>query len=469
MLTTEPNYLRKSHRVDLPMLVRLGENVFRAHDWSLTGVGIEDCDLELEENQIIDAVISLPMPDSQLDLRVKLQFKRHHGKVAGFEFYQLSQKNRRILRHYIELAVEGKLDNIEDMVAVVTAPEISTPIQEALNLSELEEETLVARFRLRSTLSILVGLLFLMLLVATLFYNTTYRVAATGIVTGNLRKVSSGANGLVTQVFVSQGQPVDNGEPLLNIRDEQFDRQIAALEQRQAKLRQQLSRIENASAPQQMSILQQLQAFAEQRGRELENARKLYAKRLISVKDLNYIENQYRQALINLTREQESHRGSFVASQVEAEATRKALEEVNTRLAELRAKGAEIPVVSPTNGQVFNLPVEPGQRVTASTTVAVIQADRTPYVLIRLLNADAIKLQPGMKANVVVPLLNREYTATVNAIGYTAVNSEVSFSQEASLNETLIKLTFDDPAVRLPANLRVNVWIQTFDWNSWLP
>ncbi len=468
MLTSEPNYLRKSHRVDLPLWVRIGEETYRAHDWSLTGVGIQDFQLNATADQVFEATLQLPMPDAQLDLWVQLQFKRHHGDIAGFEFYQLGQKARSILRHYIELAVEGKLGNVEDLVAVVTAPEVATPIQDALNLSELEEETLVSRFRLRSTLSIVTGLVFLLLLVATLFYNTTYRVAATGIVTGNLRKVSAGVNGLVTRLLVHQNQVLQTGQPLLTVRDEQYDSQIASLEQRQQQLQQQLAERENTSQTGKKRILEQLRAFAEIRKAELDRARSLYEQRLISFKDLNYVENQYRQALLNLTREQENTRGSTQASLAEAEPTRKALTEVNQRLQELRAKGAERQIPSPTSGTVFNLPVEPGQRVTAGSTVAVIQADRTPFILIRLLNADAIKLQPGMSANVVAPLLNREYQATVDAIGYTAVNSEVSFSQEASLNETLVKLTFNNPDVRLPANLRVKIWIQTFTWPDWL-
>ena len=464
MLSTEPNNLRKSHRVSLPMRVTIGERTYRVRDWSLTGIGVEGFTETLGPDEVLEAILILPMTDSTLSLRVALRFVRRHGEVAGFEYHELSQRNRRILRHYIELAVEGKLDNVEDLIAVATAPEINTPIQDALNLSDLEEENLVARFRLHSTFSITVAVIFVLLVIATLFYNTTYRISATGVVAGNLRKISAGVNGLVTRVQVHENALVEPRQPLVGIRDEQFDRQMASLEQRQQQLREKLAILESSKDDPHVRLLEELHTFARVREEELERARKLFSERLITSKDLGYVENQYRQAMLNLTRELESSRAGDHASEAERAVLRKSLEELDRRIAELRSKGAVRTVLSPVSGMVFNLPVEVGQRVTAGTTVVLLEEDKTPFVLIRLLNSDAIKLKPGMKANVVVPFLDREYGATVEAIGYSAVNSEVSFSQEASLNETLVKLVLDDPDVRLPANTRVKVWIQTFQW-----
>ncbi len=447
------------------MRVTIGEQTYRVRDWSLTGIGIEGFLQTPEPGEVLEAILILPMTDSTLSLRVELRFVRRHGEVAGFEYHELSQRNRRILRHYIELAVEGKLDNVEDLIAVATAPEINTPIQDALNLSDLEEENLVARFRLHSTFAITAAVIFILLVIATLFYNTTYRISATGVVTGNLRKISAGVNGLVSRVQVHENELVEPQQPLVGIRDEQFDRQVASLEQRQLRLREKLAILESSKSDPHVRLLEELRTFAKVREEELEKARKLFSERLITSKDLGYVENQYRQALVNLTRELESSGVGNRAREAERVVLRRSLEELDRRLEELHAKGAEKTVLSPVSGMIFNMPVEVGQRVTAGMTVALLEEDKAPFVLIRLLNSDAIKLKPGMKANVVVPFLDREYGAMVDAIGYSAVNSEVSFSQEASLNETLVKLVLDDPDVRLPANTRVKVWIQTFQWS----
>jgi hypothetical protein len=40
---------------------------------------------------------------------------------------------------------------------------------------------------------------------------------------------------------------------------------------------------------------------------------------------------------------------------------------------------------------------------------------------------------------------------------------------EGGLNETLVKLEFDDRKVRLPANARVTVWVKTLSgFGGWL-
>lgn len=462
MITTEPNYQRKSHRVNLPLLIQVNGTTYRTRDWSMTGVGIEDYDSAIEPEEMIDAVLIFPMKDSMLNLNVKLTFKRKHGSSSGFEFTDLGQRNHRILRHYIELAVEGKLDNVEDLVAVMTAPAINTPINEALALSDLEEEGIVHRFRYRSFLTISIGVIFVLLVLTTLFYNTTYRISGTGIISGNLRKISAGVNGVVQQVNTQENAHIKAGQALVNIHDEQYDQQISQLEQRYKQLLAQQEQSFNQSDSMHINLLEEIKEMYLHHKQELARAQKLYKEHHITIKDLRYIENQYNQSAINLARQQESRLGSVEADQIKAAANNRELKELEKRIKNLRIKGATVIVTSPETGFTYNLAVKPGTRVTSGDVVAIIQEDHAPFILLRMLNEDAIKLEPGMTAKVVVPFLKREYEATVTAIGYSAVNAKVSFSQEASQNETLVKMEFLDKEVRLPANTRVKVWIQTF-------
>ncbi|BAN69252.1 hypothetical protein EBS_1358 [endosymbiont of unidentified scaly snail isolate Monju] len=451
------------------MVVIIGERAYRTRDWSLTGVGLEDFDQEIRPGEVVSATLRLPMQGSRLELQQALRFTGQHGDVFGFEFHELRPRNRRILRHYVELAVEGKLDNVEDLIAVVTAPEVSTPIQEALNLADLDNEELISRFRFRSALTLVFAFLFLVLLLATLFYNTTYRVSGVGVITGNLTKVSAGTVGVVTQVMKQANQPVKAGEIIAYIADEKYDQQIALLEQRQIELRKKLALVETARAGITNALIDELEELVKTREKELNRARRLHRERLISFKDLAYIENQYRQARIALARERRQSETRQTSTLAEETSLKRALTELEKRLVELRRQGDIRPVVSPSSGLVFNTGIQKGQRVSAATTIALLQDDRAPYVLLSLPVESALKLSPGMKATVVVPRLRREYSATITALGYSAVNPEVTISQEASLNETLVKLTLDDPKVRLPAHLRVNVWVKTFSWRWLLP
>ena len=59
-----------------------------------------------------------------------------------------------------------------------------------------------------------------------------------------------------------------------------------------------------------------------------------------------------------------------------------------------------------------------------------------------------------------VPFQNRKYTATVAAIGLNAATAAAPVTQEGGLDQTLVKLDFDDKSVRLPANARVTAWVR---------
>ena len=463
MLTKEKNFRRKAHRVNLPVKITIGGRSYRTHDWSVSGVGIQDFDRPLEAGETIEAVISLPMEDAQIDLRVMLSFVARHGDVSGFCFEKIAPRTRQILRHYIELAVEGRLDHVEDLIAVVTSPEIPTPIGDALNLSDLEEENLLARFRTRSRLALLVALAFFVLLVATLFYNTTYRVAGNGVVGGNLRSLDAGVDGTVTRLDVASGDPVLPGKPLLVVRDERYDAEIAAKLTRIHQLEYRLSQLPPEDAPA-SALIDELQAMVDRRARDLERARKLYEARVISFKDKSFVENQYHQARIDLARQRETRARARTLSSAERRHLETTLADLKGELEQLRRRGASHTVSSPVPGRVFSTPVRAGQRVSAGTPVISIQEDRPPYVLLKLPNRDALKLSPGMKAEILVPFSGRRYRGTVEAFGYSAVNNDVPVTQEASLNETLVKIILDDDRVRLPPNLRVEVWIRTFEW-----
>jgi hypothetical protein len=66
-----------------------------------------------------------------------------------------------------------------------------------------------------------------------------------------------------------------------------------------------------------------------------------------------------------------------------------------------------------------------------------------------------------------VPFEDRRYEAKVSAVGLSAATAAAPVTQEGGLNETLVKLDFQDRKVRLPANARVNVWIRnpTLPWS----
>jgi multidrug resistance efflux pump len=128
----------------------------------------------------------------------------------------------------------------------------------------------------------------------------------------------------------------------------------------------------------------------------------------------------------------------------------------------LSRQASDQTVVAPRKGKVFAVDKVAGEYVSARDPVVLLESDVTPSVVLRLPNDDALKLKLGMPATVYVPFEDRRYPATISAIGLAAVNAASLPTMEGGLNETLIKLEFEDKKVRLPANARVNVWVRTF-------
>ena len=435
MITREPNLQRKSYRIDLPLIVEIEGKACPAKDWSTTGVALTGLEKDLEVGAILPAKIVFPMIESVLTIPVKLIFRAKRGDAFGFEFHEMSARNKRVLRHYIELAVEGKLGNLEDMVAITTAPLIQSPIEGVINFSELESEGVLKEFKKRSYLAVALGVLFLALAVGLLYYNAAYKIEGTGLISGNIVRVTANSDGRMRSILVKLNTFVDANTPLFTIEDPNLRSEIEALDQEG----KQFVTAKQPSAPSHVSaekgLLSSLRDEYEQYKVEFANAQHLYQKQIISNKDLSLAATRYYQV-----------RSNYLKLKQASEQT----------------------THSPSKGKIFQINKTPGEYVKATDPVVLLESDVTPSVLVRLLNDDVLKLSIGMSATIHVPYENKNYRAVVSAIGHAAVNAESTMSMESSLNETVVKLDFIDKQVRLPANIRVKVWIKTL-FNTELP
>lgn len=435
MITREPNLQRKSHRVDLPLYVEIEGKTCPAKDWSTTGVGLTGLEKAPEVGAILPAKIVFPMIESVLAISVKLVFKAKRGDMFGFEFHEMSARNKRVLRYYIELAIEGKLENLENLVAVTTMPGVRSPIEDALNFSELESEGVLKEFKKRSYLTVALGVVFLVTVVGLLYYNIVYKIEGTGLISGNIERVTANSAGMVRTILVKSDTFVDVNTPLFTVEDPGLRSEIEALDQDGKQLVTAKQPSVSERVPAEKGLLSSLRDEYEQHKVEFANAQYLYQKQIISNKDLFLAATRYYQVRTN-----------YLKLKQEAEQT----------------------VYSPSKGRIFQINKTPGEYVKATDPVVLLESDVTPTVLVRLLNDDVLKLSIGMPATVYVPYENKKYQAVVSAVGHAAVNADSTMSMESSLNETIVKLDFIDKQVRLPANIRVKVWIRTL-FNTELP
>ncbi len=452
----ESNSQRRAHRVDLPMAVEIGGRTFVVHDWSVGGLAIADPgDLRLAKGETLEARLRIPMRGASLVLPVRLRVVACDERMARFSFVDLSPRNRRILRQYIELGVEGRLDNVEDMVSLLVQPELPSPIADALVLSEAEQEELHCAFRKRGSLALLFGLLFIIGLAATLFYNTVYRVEALGVALGTVRTVSAGVTGVVTEMRVREGEPVRKGDPLFRLDDRELTIELARLDREIALLDERLRLATGKPGRTARRATGGPGEPAAVHGRRLKAG-------LLPV-PLELLRRLAEAPTIGIDAAPEN-RGRSVDAE---ESTLLALERERIRLRAARERTAlqlaARSVRAPVAGRVYRIARQPGDHVGPEEPVLLLATDGPPLIVARLRQEDTLDLAPGMEGMVAVPASGQHFPARIRSIGATPVKIDFTSTMEVSLGETLITLEPLDPDLRLEPFTRVTVWIRTFD------
>ena len=458
MISREANLPRKAMRVAIPLFVGIDGKTYPARDWSTSGVGLSDMEKVPAEGGIVPAQLSFPMLESTLTIPVQLLYRSSHDGVHGFEFHDLSPRNRKILRQYIELSLDGKLADVEDIVSAAAFPATAAGSQAPLALGSAP----LARrpHRARMVGSVLAGIAVLAAAAGIGYYNLTYQLEGTGFVSGSIARVTANHDGQMGRMLVEPGARVEANTPLFAVDNPQLRNEIEALEQHVAQLGAEQARLANARRAAEAGLLQSLRGDWSARQAELANARKLFESGAITQRDLMMVANQAQDLRVNYLR-QVAEGASRTQSLENSDAVQRMRLELATKKVLLARQEAERVVRAPVRGRVYHVDRQPGEFVSAQDPVVLLEADVTPSVFLRVPNDDALKLKLGMPAQIYVPYQDRKYEATVAAVGLSAATaSAAAINQEVGQNETLVKLDFQDRKVRLPVNARVNVWIR---------
>lgn len=460
MLTREFNYMRKSQRVDIPLLVRLGGKIYKTSDWSLTGLGMLDYEGEISPGEVREMKLVLPIVGASLHIDVQAVCRNVRGGITGFEFIDLSSRHKRVLRHYIELSLEGKLDRLEDLLSDFTVPDIETPIKEALNITEEEQVSLLRKFRSRAFLTVAAGFLLMGYILFTLVYNTVFVYETVGVAAGNLVQITAGTGGFLKKHHVKVGDAVRAGDILFDLDDTKYVEELRKNDERleqQKNLLLQMKESVQLSKP--SKLLDLLREDFARKKEDMQNAEKLYRGQVISIKDYKYIENEYQRAQINFIREEEIRTNDREAEGKRREAIENKIEFLTGERQRLLRDLEAVRVKSPINGVVFTISFFTGEVLTPNDVVVTLATSENPFVLFKMPSRESGKAQLGMKARIYSFETGRTYDGTISSIGYSAINPRSTLLQEVSLEQTVIKVDLLGGDVDIPLNSRVDVWV----------
>jgi multidrug resistance efflux pump len=461
MLTREFNYMRKSQRVDIPLLVQIGTEVYKTANWSMTGLGLLDFTGDHTVGEALSVRLILPISGASINIDVQVVLKNRRGQITGFEFSNLSERHKRVLRHYVELSLDGNLDNIEDLLSDFAVPEIETPIKEALNITEEEQVSLLRKFRSRAFLTVTAGFLLMGYIIFTLVYNYIFVYRTVGVVSGDLLQVVAGNSGSLKRHYVKVGENVHTNEILFDLDDarmleqlrqneEQIERQLATIEQLNT------GRLPNAPS----RLLELLHDDYRQMEQEFHNAEQLYRQKVISIKDFSFVENNFSRARINYQREleqQEASRQTLIEKEnvlvLQLDLLRNERQRLLENLETLRVR-------SPINGTVFTIDYHSGEYLSPTDVVVTLSTPDNPFVLFKMPSKQSGRTQLGMRTRVYSFETDQTYEGAISSIGYSAINPRTTLLQEVSLEQTVIKVDLIGDEITIPLNSRVEIWVQ---------
>lgn len=456
MAVIESNQMRRAHRIDIPLVVVVNGVAYKSKDWSMTGVGIDDLNIELKLDDIIDASIVLALKEAKIEIPVKLQFKVKRGSVSGFEFNQISEKNKRVLREFLELSIEGKLEHIDGLISIYNEPVINSPIKETVVLSDEEDSLLKKEFLKRSKLYIKLAIAFFILLIATVYYNTSYVYRSIGTVSGNFIKIAPNISGKIRKIDVKVGDKISKQDILFELDDKMILNKIDIIDAKLINLKN-YGGGNTQTTKTNSQLLRLLKKELNRTYNSYKSAQELYREKIITINDLRKVEESYSRARIKYLQEKNRYSnqrtGMGSSSSIISLVTQFELkrEELINTLNYLR-------VFSPFDGVVYAIKSHKGDYVNAKDEVIVLETDEVSFVVCKLKQDEALKIKKGMEVKIYASSTDETYSAHVETIGNLSLNTKSEITNEVSLKEVTLKVVFDDKNVRLPLNERVKVW-----------
>jgi len=461
MITREYNYMRKSQRVNIPLLVVIENEVYKVSDWSMTGVGILELKIFVSIGDKLSAKLILPVQNASIHLEVTIICRNKRDKITGFEFLDLTDRNKRVLRHYVELMLEGKIDNLEDLVSDFSMPEIETPIKEALNMTEEEQMSLLRKFRSRGFLALFAGISLALFILFTLFYNTILVYKTVGVVVGNIIHVTSGKSGDLKRIYVRVGDEIHVNDVLFDLYDfnllEKIEKNSAAITNQHEKLNEVGKTEDNDTEDDILALL--LQEF-KRKEKEYQNARRLFENGAISIKDFQFVENSWSNAKISYKKYKQQKDRTTKTVKEKRDLIQLKIDYLTSERQELLKQLEELRIKSQINGVVYNVSYSQGEHVAPDDVIMTLATRRNPYILFKIPSHQSARVNLGMNARVYSFETGKTYDGTISSIGYSSINPRSNLLQEVSLEQTVIKVDLAGPAMDMPLNSRVEVWVK---------
>jgi multidrug resistance efflux pump len=424
----EKNSMRKSYRTTIPLHVVIDNTTYHALDWSLTGLALKNFTNKYNPGDTIDASLVLPVGELSLSIPLQLKYEYREGDRFGFSFHSLSAKNRNVLRRFIDMAIEGDIENVDNILAIYYEPDTLPAAQKQLSLEKSEEEDLKRSFWRASWRYILFAFLLFALLGGLLFYHFRYLYEGIGIVTGNDTAIYPQRSAMIERLYVHRGMRVKKGDPLADLDSSSVEDQIELLEAQKRKYEHAYEEAYNRykkNMPDQSRLLNLLQESVQKEKKNLQNAKAQYRARLITKNELKEVQKRYLQSKFKL----ENSKLQFkVMNQryLNSEPLKPDTTDIDIKIAHLKKSLSSYRVQATVSGEIFDIYATEGQMVSQNRPLMTVWNEEAPLVEVEIPQRYLQTIVIGSEADLIDKSTQKHYRAKVIRIGTKpdAVNPE---------------------------------------------
>ena len=454
----EKNYLRRSYRIQIPAKVYINSKEYPVKDWSFLGFRISNADEQIIPNKEYLIDFELPFVNFIMKFKAKAKCKWKKENEAGFEFEELNDDTKLLMKEYVEAYIEGRLTEENGLLKLAKGLEI--PISTDIPISEKEEKEL--NKKLFKNIFIIGLLIILAAVVGYLIYlNKGSVYSEEAFVSGKTFYIKSPIKGIINNIDIKPLQYISKGHLIAVIKNQDILNEINTYKKNIKKIKKTIAQIKiliktekeiiNKKYQNQIAIknikLKNLNKSLLQKQNYLKTLIKQYKLGIIHYSDIQQIKDEIENIKnqINILKNEKIIKDyssliplkNFLINQ------KKILLDIQNQIALLKNKENNFFLKSPINGKILNIYVKNNSLINQNQLITSVETNSKGYVIARFAFKDSININIGDEAEIYIPSKDTIYYGTVTAIGKNALNSNSVFSESNIYSQKDVPVKID--------------------------
>lgn len=443
-MNIEKNYLRRSYRINLPAKVIINNHTFMVKDWSFLGFRIEfeNENNEIKPNEIYPITFELPFVNFNMSFNAKAICKWKKGNEAGFEFEELSDDIKLLMKEYVEAFVEGRLQEENGLLKIANGLEI--PISTDLPITE-EEESFLNKKLIKNIFLIIFFIIIAAIIGYIIYLNRNSIYSQDAFVSGKTFYVKSSVEGEISNLNVSLLQKIHKNNLIATISNKKLKLEIKNLKQEISKIKDYINKLNQSLLLQKNIIDKEFSQKKQQIDTQKNNLKTLIKTKTLLLKKL---QQEYKlgivhivdietlkQEILNLKNQLKSlyypvkNYSSLLPIKGMIITQQKTLLNLQNNLKQLKFQKKYFYIYSPVNGKILNIYVKNKEWIKKDALIITIQTHSKGYVIARYSLKQVQKINIGDRAEIYIPALGKTYKGIVSSMGKNALKSNSIFSE----------------------------------------